>query len=74
MILGKRLLELCACFDLCLYNGLIGENLDGNLTNVCDHGNSVVDYFAGSHSLLPAFQWLVAEGRVESDHMPVKPT
>ena len=27
---GKRLLELCACFDLCVLNGLIDWDLEGN--------------------------------------------
>ena len=40
---GKRLLELCACFDLCVLNGFIDWDVEGNSAYVSDHGNSVVD-------------------------------
>ena len=48
---GKGLLELCACFDLCLLNGFIDGGLEDNFTYVPDHGSSVLDYFAVSKCL-----------------------
>ena len=43
---GSGLLEMCACFDLCLVNGFVDRDLEGNFTYVSDHGSSVVDCFA----------------------------
>ena len=59
---GKRLLEPCACFGLCLLSGFINRDLEGNFTFVSDYGNSVVYYFPVFSCLFSAFQRLVVEG------------
>ena len=49
-----NLLVLCSSFDLYVLNGACDGDTDGLYTYISTAGNSVVDYFIFSHSLLSA--------------------
>ena len=68
---GRRLIELCACFDLVVMNGFCMSDLSGSFTNISPHGNSVVDYFLVSENLLINHIDMKVDERIESWHMPI---
>lgn len=69
---GKRLLELCACYDLEMLNGCVRFADSGKFTFISDHGYSVVDYFIVNQDFSDSVETLLVADRIESDHMPVE--
>ena len=69
---GDILLNLCACCDLSILNGLCNPDQSGKFTYISPHGNSTVDYCITSHSLAHIVLNLNVRNRIESTHMPVE--
>ena len=69
---GRRLLEMCACYDLELLNGCVRFDSSGNFTYLSDHGHSVIDYFLTSCNISKYVEKLTVKERIDSDHMPVE--
>eukprot|EP00745_Piridium_sociabile_P043608 TRINITY_DN8944_c0_g1_i10.p1 TRINITY_DN8944_c0_g1~~TRINITY_DN8944_c0_g1_i10.p1 ORF type:complete len:1137 (-),score=123.12 TRINITY_DN8944_c0_g1_i10:208-3198(-) len=69
---GKKLLDMCACYNLKLVNGCPELEDSGGFTYLSEQGHSVVDYFLASFDLCGIIEKMVIQNRIESDHMPVE--
>ena len=69
---GKRLLEMCACYDLELLNGSMRFEGSGCFTYLSEHGHSVIDFFLTSYNVSKLVEKLIVADKIDSDHMPVE--
>ena len=67
---GHRLLEMCGSLNLVILNGHSDGDKEGNFTNITHNGNSVVDYFIVSDSLVFNVDMSV-KNEIYSSHMPI---
>lgn len=69
---GKKLLDMCACFNLKILNGCPEFPYSGGFTYFSDRGHSVDDYFLASFDMCGIFEKVCIKNRIESDHMPIE--
>ena len=67
---GHRLLEMCGSLNLVILNGFTDGDKEGSFTNITHNGNSVVDYFIVSDSLVNNVDMSV-KNEIYSSHMPI---
>ena len=68
---GKKLIQFCTMFDFTPINGLRFFCSDNSYTYVSERGNSVIDYFLSSLSVLSFVKKLYVADRIDTHHMPV---
>ena len=69
---GKSLVELCVCFELVILNGIGEGEMDGGFTFISPNGNSVVDYFIVSNSLVDSLRPTISViNSINSWHLPI---
>ena len=68
---GEMLLEICACFRLCILNGEKRGDQNGSFTYISTHGCSVVDYCIASYDFANCISAFRVCSRTESPHMPL---
>ena len=68
---GKKLIEICACFDLVPLLGLVCKNFPDGFTYISERGQSTVDHVICSIDMIDLIHELRIENRVESDHLPL---
>lgn len=68
---GRKLLDLCACFELVILNGFCSPDVSKKLTFISTTGCSINDYFISSPDFASLCDKLVIGDRVESPHMPL---
>ena len=72
---GKKLLDLCSSFGLCMLNGISKGDEEGSFTYITDCGCSVNDYILVSCDLLPFMlngSFIHVAERSDSDHLPIE--
>ena len=73
-IFGKSFIELIASFNLIVLNGLLQKENDMCFTYLSPTGNSVIDYFLVSDTLLTCTNKMSVLSRTESFHLPISLT
>ena len=68
---GRKLIEMCASYDFVILNGMCKGDPTGAFTFIAPQGNSVVDYFIVSDTILNDNINISVENRIESWHMPI---
>ena len=68
---GKKLIEICACFDLVPLLGLVCRNFPDGFTYICERGQSTVDHVLSTVDMIDLIHDLRIESRIESDHLPL---
>lgn len=68
---GRKLIEMCASFDFVILNGMCKGDPKGAFTFIAPQGNSVVDYFIVSDTILNNNINMNVDNRIESWHMPI---
>ena len=68
---GKKLIEICCCFELIPLLGLKVKHFPDDFTYVSNRGQSIVDHILCSFNMLDICCGVRIITRVESDHLPV---
>ena len=71
---GKSFIELIASFNLIVLNGMLQKDNDMCFTFMSPTGNSVIDYFLVSDTLLSCTNKMRVLDRTESFHLPISLT
>ena len=73
-IFGKSFIEFIAGFNLIVLNGMSIKDNDTSFTYMSSTGNSVIDYFIVSDTLLNCTNKMSVLTRTESFHFPISLT